>query len=403
MSIKETKALLKFTFLNFLDKGLNFLLPLAILLFFQDNLIYNEIEYVLSVALILATFADLGFRSYLFYGYKESVGREEYFLSRTSKVFNTLFLLYVLSTVLIATSIYFVNHPVSKMTAGYIGLRFIYIFFTNYKSVIYRFDDKPSRLFRWTIPGTILSLLLLLTVFKAGWVLRLDYFFFGSAVVLLVFFLKDFRIGSMADLTLLKSYFFKVISYSWPLILNGAMVSVVNNFGKIYAFNSLSDSEMSEISLMLRIGMIIQLAHLSSMTFFSKKLFLSKSVKESRRTLGVYLFTLLAGCSMACVLYILFINLDIKGLTISFRYSHLLVLLFFLLSSIASYFEVYLNKNNRNIFIPLVSFLGICSYASVFVFVSSISVDVIIKAMSIGGLISLLSIVILIRKFKLFV
>jgi hypothetical protein len=56
--VKE--GLFNYTFWNLLDKGLVFLLPLTLVYLFNTKQKYVELEYVISIVTIIATFIDLG-------------------------------------------------------------------------------------------------------------------------------------------------------------------------------------------------------------------------------------------------------------------------------------------------------------------------------------------------------
>ena len=69
---KNNKDLATFAVLNYVDKFLVFLLPLTVLYITHDRESYNSIEYVYSIANVIAPFF-IFFSSYAFYGYKLSL------------------------------------------------------------------------------------------------------------------------------------------------------------------------------------------------------------------------------------------------------------------------------------------------------------------------------------------
>ena len=68
--VKE--GLFNYTFWNLLDKGLVFLLPLTLVYLFNTKQKYVELEYVISIVTIIATFVDLGINGYMFYHYQNA-------------------------------------------------------------------------------------------------------------------------------------------------------------------------------------------------------------------------------------------------------------------------------------------------------------------------------------------
>jgi len=75
-----------YTALNFLDKLLNFGIPLLVLYVFSDRGLYNEIEYIYSLALVATTAVELGVRNYFLYAYRMAAERER-LVAETSNCF----------------------------------------------------------------------------------------------------------------------------------------------------------------------------------------------------------------------------------------------------------------------------------------------------------------------------
>ena len=67
---KNSKGFIGYFILTYVDKIISFALPLSILFIIKDKALYSFVEVAFSYATLLMVVADLGFSSYLFYGYK---------------------------------------------------------------------------------------------------------------------------------------------------------------------------------------------------------------------------------------------------------------------------------------------------------------------------------------------
>ena len=65
--LKFNPGLYNFTFLNVLDKFIAYITPLLLLHFLDDTNLYNTIEFIYSIALIINIFIDFGTRGYMTY------------------------------------------------------------------------------------------------------------------------------------------------------------------------------------------------------------------------------------------------------------------------------------------------------------------------------------------------
>ena len=85
--IKNIQNIYLYSFFNFVDKILIFLLPLIILKIYDDKNLYNSIEYIYSIAIIIVIFFDLGLKNYTFYFLKHS----KYLNEDIKKIENTFY------------------------------------------------------------------------------------------------------------------------------------------------------------------------------------------------------------------------------------------------------------------------------------------------------------------------
>ena len=93
--LKFNSGFYSFAFLNVLDKLVAYITPLLLLHFFNNNSLYNTIEFVYSIALIINIFIDFGTRGYMTYSFRFYKNKKDYTFS-IIKLFNLLLIIYVI-------------------------------------------------------------------------------------------------------------------------------------------------------------------------------------------------------------------------------------------------------------------------------------------------------------------
>lgn len=350
--ISVHRELLKYTFFNYIDKFMVFVLPMVVLFLTKDTKIYNDIEYIFSVANLSVTVLEIG-RLYLFYGYKIS-GDRTLFLIKTKNYFLFIQLLYSLLGICIYPFISALQSPIGSLYI-FILIRSLYILFINFFNSYFRLVGSPSRIFWFSIPVNVISVILIYSCLK--WGLTLEMFFLpqclislGSVLLFLFRFRWEWTVG-------LISYIKRGLLYAWPSILNVLIVSFVNNYGKIYAYNFLSESEMYNFSYIFRIVMIIQMTHASVLAYYSKEIFTNEKKGLDKSILKLY--SLFIGMAVVLsVIFILIFNRFFATKQVRIDIVFFLILFYVLLWSFNAFFEIYYNKTNNNKFILLFSLIG---------------------------------------------
>ena len=140
-----------------------------------------------------------------------------------------------------------------------IFIRIIYLTIINFYKIYYRAKDIPSRIFIFSIPVSILTILLMIwNLFYYNANSLIIFFIIKIFLILLYFFfqikiINKFRSNIKSYLIILKNS----ISFSYPLMLSILFYNFMLNYGKIYSFNFLSQDEMSFLSLIQRIFVIL--------------------------------------------------------------------------------------------------------------------------------------------------
>ena len=83
-----------FNLLNLLIKFLIFLLPFFPLIFFDDKILYNDIEFIYSISLLIYIFTDGGIKNYSLSFYR-SAKNKKIFLDENLKYVQTISIYYL--------------------------------------------------------------------------------------------------------------------------------------------------------------------------------------------------------------------------------------------------------------------------------------------------------------------
>lgn len=67
-----------FNAFNSIDKFLVFIIPFLPLILFEDQLLYNKIEYIYSISLIIYIFTDAGIKNYSLVFFRRSTKKKNF-------------------------------------------------------------------------------------------------------------------------------------------------------------------------------------------------------------------------------------------------------------------------------------------------------------------------------------
>lgn len=395
-TLKAKKEILLYTVLNYFDKGLFFLFPLLVLHLLDDKDLYNSIEFVYSISSIAIIFLDGGLRSYYFYAYKESSNGDQ-LIAEVKSLFDRLISIYILLVLTFGIISY-------SMNLGYelyfiIAVRAIYLLISSFLNYYYRLIEKPLHIYKFTILSSIGMILVIVICkfFNVQANLTLLFLPFILLEVILLIWNNKKGINLSIDKSLLK----KSMIFSWPIIINVLLVTIVNNYGKIYAYQFLSEEEMYQLSFTLRISLIIQLAHASVYGFLGKKIYTNKTYAGIKKIFLEYLVFLVVAMAGAVGLLLIYFEVEYDGEQFSIFWPG--IYLYTMLWCLQGFFEGFLSKHNRNK--NLLIYSGISS--SIFVlllvyFGNTITVNLIILCMIVFVVVNFSLILLYIKRKRLF-
>jgi hypothetical protein len=344
------------------DKSLNCAIPLVILYVFKDKAIYNEIEYIYSIAPIAVTVIELGVKDYFLYAYRQSDDRDS-LIKNVKGWFLLLLTAYqLLGAVLL--SIAALSGLESSLTCVYILVRTIYIFFLSFFTVYYRLVDRPAKVFTFSISVNLVTLIILAAAKFVPGSIDLVYLFVSQAVLCVATLAYYASQRSQIILSGLTGYVKRSLAFAWPIIANLFLSMFISNYGKMYSRNFLSQNEMFHISFVQRTAIFIWLAHASLVGYLTKRIFLDLKAGIDRRVLVLY-STIIVTCVGLVFAFLLTLNFLQVSIAVEINAVTFLIVGFTVVWCYVSFFELYINRINKNKYILLFSTVAAVIFLSI--------------------------------------
>ncbi len=350
--VRAQSGLISYTVLNYLDKSLTFAIPLVVLYAFRDKALYNEIEYIYSIAAVAAVVIEFGVSNYFLYAYRQAADRDRLVADVRGWFLLQLAAYELLGMALLAIAA-LAGFDVT-LTYLYIFIRTIYTCFLVFFVVYYRLVDRPAKVFAYSITVNTITILLLILAGNVLAGIDLAYLFAGQAALLAATFVYYVTQRSRINLAGLLGYLKQSLAFAWPIILNVFLFMFISNYGKVYARNFLSPEEMFQISFVQRVAIIIWLAHASVVGYLSKRIFIDQKAGINRRVLALYSAMMAASVLLvfAGLVVITVLNLSF---TVEINSITNLIVAYTVAWCYVAYFELYINRMNKNRYILLFS------------------------------------------------
>ncbi|MEQ1586315.1 MAG: hypothetical protein ABL895_10575 [Cyclobacteriaceae bacterium] len=227
------------------------------------------------------------------------------------------------------------------------------------------------------------------------------FFLLPSVVLVLLVGGKFLVERSLFEFQEFRTFVKNALTFSWPIILNLLAMSFINNYAKIYAYGHLSESEMVQISYIMRIGLIIQLSHTAYASYFSKSLFMDISKRFNVKIFKQYSLVILFSILIVVVL-IHFTNFLFDSyIQIPFNLSTVFFILYIVLWCFIGYLELYfgvMNKNRLILYYSIISSVVYVMLLKVFGDVDLLQLSII---MVVAGLLNIVLVLFGLRKLGL--
>lgn len=356
-----------FNLLNIIDKFLIFLIPLLPLIFFQDQLLYNQIEYIYSLSLIIYIFCDGGIKNYSLVFYRTSENKKN-FLDSNYKFINTISIYYFC----IIIPLIFLIFLISEYKALYLFILFrvLLLININYHKIHFSLKSKQQNILFLSLLVSISSIGYLIFRFYFFENINIFDFFLFNIIILSLFFFYNISKKYYLNFEKIYKIFKKSLSFSYPLILNALIFVFIMHFIKIYSYNYLSYNEMTQVSFITRVMLIILVLHSGFLNFYYKKFFKTHLKKFDYNIFFNYCLILIL--SSVLILFIFPLISSILNLNLKIDLIFVLIFSYTFIWCVSAFLEQYLNKFYQNIYILYFSIISLFFYILVIIYFEQI-------------------------------
>lgn len=361
---KNNKGLLSFMALSYLDKAIIFLLPLLVFQLFKDQKVYVSIEYIYSITTVVVPLIDLGLSGYFYYAYRNTKHPKS-----TIRTFLDCFQVIFLLISFIGVGLICIDYLVLEIDEFivFIVARLLFVLVSVFYTSYFRLIGKPKKAVYITLSSNFLSLLFVLGHFFSESDFSLWLIFIGQILFSIGYIFKcindvifnNHRINKNK----VKSLIVDSLLFSWPSIFQVFIMMYVANYGKLNAIRLMSIEDGALLSLIQRFSMLIQLTHTAVLAFLIKDIYTTGKLLEIKlNILRKYVFLLLlsvVGVFIIIISYFFYTDLQYSFSRFITILSIIIAYMFFW--CIASYFEVYYSRENKNrikLFLAILN--GVC-------------------------------------------
>lgn len=335
------QGIIGYSVLNYLDKGLTFIIPFLILKKFDEQ-IYSELEYLISITLIVSSFLDLGLRTYFFYGFRKENDKETFLKLAKSLRWVLVFTYAIIGVVITALSGF-------NSFIFFCVIRILFLTFINLQASLYRIEDKPTNIFLFS---SVLSLSIGVIILACSlldkpynlFLYSIPYMLFFLYIIVknvyLIFFLP-IQMDIRGTIALLK----KGVKYGWPFIFMTGIMTLQNNFAKLYGYNHLSTQEFSTLAIIMRCFTIVLLAYTAAGAFYQKQIY----TKGGGFLPDIYVrFQLAVLCGVALMFISIFVSNQIGILPyIPYNREFWIIFITYMILFNRAYIESFFGKYNK--------------------------------------------------------
>jgi hypothetical protein len=356
MTLSRAKRLGSFSIGFIIERILTGFLPLIILLLSNSGT-YTRLEFIFSLSTFFLPVSDFFTRMFLLYGYSESEDRTKFLKLSFSVFCGQLIVIALISLVLVLMKE--ANLVYAMVRLGYLSL---YYFLFDYL----RLHNKQGQIIRDSI---LVNCSIIIYAAIDYFFLHSDYIFLCIAFIQLTYIvlrLKSERaMISVWPFHEIKKYLKHSLLYSFPVFINVSIAVFIQNYLKVHFYHTDDKQSMFVLSLLIRLGLSIQIIHALIQSYFTKKIFL-KELSFKKFLSLIYLPLLIATAltiSLAEVVYFTYLNpsFHISGTII------LLVNLYFLVWCTSAIVEILFSSRNKNMWLLGINLFSLACTFLIFV------------------------------------
>lgn len=295
----KSRAMITALTVSYADRLAAFGLPFLMLRLGGGPEVFVHIEYVISVSVIVSTFADVGLSSYVLYYFGRSRDANRTTLLTSRAMLVMLFAQIGLFAGALALSHFAIHSGIAHTYLPLGVLRGIALAILSVATQIFIIHDKPLTgialsLCSWLIGGAALLLpntapiaLRIIVFFSATFVITL-------AVPLLLWSTKTLRLSREG-----LNFTVSSLKWGWPILVATASTIAVAQVARIYGLATFDTRVATAFAFWMRIFAVVQLSHRAAIMMVSRRIFVSDDNELSSEVLLIYFKMLLPAIALA--------------------------------------------------------------------------------------------------------
>lgn len=285
----KSRAMLTALLVSYADRLAAFGMPFLMLQFGGGSDVFVRVEYIISVSVIVATFADAGLRNYVLYhfGRNHDVGLTTLLTARAALVVLILQSLLVAAALAAAHVTLPAGPGRGDLPLGV--LRGVALAVIGVATQIFIIHERPLTgifisLCSWLIGGIAL---LLPEVTPPD--LRVLVFFTSTFLVMLLVPALLWRITRLRRNREGIEFAMKSLGWGWPILVAAASSIAVAQIARIYGLSTFDTHDATAFAFWMRIFSIVQLSHRAAIMMISRRIFAAEGTGIFPEILRSYL------------------------------------------------------------------------------------------------------------------
>ncbi|GGP00288.1 hypothetical protein [Stakelama pacifica] len=294
----KSRSMLTALAISYADRLAAFGMPFLMLQFGGGPDVFVRVEYIISVSVIVATFADGGLRSYILYrfGRERDAATTTLLTARATLVVLAVQLVLFAATLALTQTAWLSGSGHNDLPLGV--LRGIALAIIGVATQLLVIHERPLAgilisLCSWLIGGTALLL-------PAGTAidLRVLAFFCSTFLVVLAVPVLLWRTTRLRPGRDGVAFAMQALSWGWPILVAAASSIAVAQIARIYGLSTFDTDEATSFAFWMRIFSIVQLSHRAAIVMVSRGIFVSDGTGLSPGILRAYLQMLIPAVAL---------------------------------------------------------------------------------------------------------
>lgn len=392
----KSRAMFTALFVSYADRLAAFGMPFLMLQFGGGSDVFVRVEYIISVSVIVATFADAGLRNYVLYHF----GRNHDVRLTTLLTARAALIVLIFQCLLVAAALV-MAHIVSPAGPGHSDLplgvlRGVALAIIGVATQIFIIHERPLTgmfisLCSWLIGG--IALLLPEGTYLD---LRVLVFFTSTFLTVLVVPVLLWCISRLRPNREGIEFAMKSLGWGWPILVAAASSIAVSQIARIYGLSTFAPHDATAFAFWMRIFSIVQLSHRAAIMMVSRRIFVAEGSGAFSGILRSYLQMLVPtimlgfGAAIAAPWVNGRFAMELPLLDLSITLMIGLQVTFWCLAALM---ELYFSREDRVYYVMVASGIPALAFILLLVFVNIPDLLMLATAMAIASLTQLILLV----------